>query len=56
MAVMHGKLYKTIWLSVSLVDELRSIPSMSTNSRWFCLLDQSDNNVQKEKPSFIQNN
>ena len=53
--VMHGKLYKTIWLSVSLVYKLRSIPSMSTNSRWFCLIDQSDNNVQKEKPPFIEN-
>ena len=48
---MHGYAWQnvqTTWLSVSLVYKLRSIPSTSTNRRWFCLLDQSDTNIQKK--------
>ena len=48
---MHGYAWQnvqTTWLSVSLVYKLRSIPSTSTYRRWFCLVDQSDNNVQKK--------
>ena len=48
---MHGYAWQnvqTTWLSVSLVYKLRSIPSTSTNRRWFCLVDQSDSNIQKK--------